>query len=289
MSESQAKIRLTMDGQQASREAKRVKRSVAGVGEEAGKWAASLAKTMAFSGVILGTMRSIVQAQDAARKGAADMSRSMGDASLRLSQALIRLRATEQEARAVTAVAEDNPEAVAATFERLAQSRKGRRPRGDMIDTARAAASGVFSQDEIDAAAQRGRRLDIAGREGALTPGARREIEIRREEQALLRRQRGGASDDMRLAEAELARRRQESPTAQALADLAESISQFFGIRQSDAVRGRGVNQTFSNALRERLTSDPPSETWHGRFVERILGIAEMRANRPQTGAKDGE
>ena len=277
MSESVGKIRITADGQQAIREMDRVGKRVKTIGDEVGQWANGMSKTLVFAGAILGTMRSIAQAQENARKAAADMGKERGKSALSLGVSMARMGIGGIEAKALQSLSERNPE-VAEFISGL--SGKRLRKGADVVGAAQAYASGMFDKDEIERGLKRGVKFGMLykERESKLTPEAREELKVREMEKDIAYRSRAESSNLRRLAAAELERRRLQSPSLQAVADTAENISQFIGINQSDTI----VSQQSGGGKTERIFGKAAVDAnkQFGRWVESLFNFDP----RPQIG-----
>jgi hypothetical protein len=259
MSESVGKIRITADGQQAIREMDRVGKKVKTIGSEVGQWANSMSKTLVFAGAILGTVRSIAQAQEAARKAAADMAKEHGKSALSLGVSMARMGIGGNQAKSLQLLSERNPE-VAEFISGL--SGKRLRKGADVVGAAQAYASGMFDKDEIERGLKRGVKFGMLykERESKLTPEAREELKAREKEKDIAYQSRDSASNKNRLAAAELERRRLQSPVAQALADQAENVGQFVGVNQSDIIAKQQSGEDRPSAPATTSTKAMPFE-----------------------------
>jgi hypothetical protein len=245
MAESSAKVRITLDGQQPIKEAERMKKGVKGVGDEINQWGKGLAKTMVLSTALLGTLRSMAQAQRAAGDAAANMSKDVGDASLKLAVTMARLKITGTQAQAIKAYAAKDPE-VAGFLESLAGVRSRGKP--DYVGAADAFTSGVMSPDEIRDKFKRGDSLPLAVgermRQVEADPDAQVELDTRRQEQVLNMRKRQFASPGMRLAKQREELRRLANPRAQALGEAAEGLLENVGVVFDQEQKDQGFMRT---------------------------------------------
>lgn len=230
MAESQAKIRLTLDGQQAIREAEKVKKGIRGVAEEGRGWAAAYAKTLAFSGALVGTLRQIVAAQNQARDAAAAMGESIkGAAQAEIALSRTRLNATQIQATLAAARGGVRSEEEVLSFaKRLGKDK--RLTAGKAINAARTFATGLASDEEI--LTGRGVSQDeIDRRSGMLSEDAKTSLAAQRIE--VLQQQRRRASTGTGkglgylLAQEAEKTRAAESPVLSSAKDAANTVTQF--------------------------------------------------------------
>jgi hypothetical protein len=291
MAESRANVRLTMDGQQAVQEAEKVKRGARGVGDEFKQAGVQIAKSVAG---IMTLAAAVDRAADAAkriREESAAANRERGGAALQRGAAGRAMTASPQVLQAYQAVQESgavDEQSQVAFMEALAKS-GGRRVRGARgLEYAQAFSSGAFTQDELLEMAKRGRRPDVAGRMGSLSPSELDEIQIRTEELNKTRRIAAGGRAE-RLVLAERARQRRDSPYASTAAEIAEGIplaGQIGGEIGARLLEGRDQRNTAFNATMGEIeqAATPSNLLRSAQTINRNLGGAILRS----FGALDG-
>lgn len=220
MAESEVKIKVTADGQQAIKEVERVRKGVKGIGDEFAQVGQQFFRTVAGIASLANMLDKAADASKRVReelvaankeRGGSALDRGAAGRAMKASGSVLQAYKNIQEGGAVS------EQSQVAFMSKLAEVGKKTQGAGG-LEYAKAFATGAFTEKELLDLAKKGKAPDIAGRMASLSPDERNEIEVRKSELANTRIE-SGAARSQRLAASELERQRRDNPTATAFTE----------------------------------------------------------------------
>jgi hypothetical protein len=177
MAESSAKIRLTLDGQQVSREATKLSGQIGKMGE-------GFIKGVLGIGAMVGGLKRAVEAANEFQKSLGEATKEAGQTALKLAEVSRQFKSSDLATLSseLKGGARSQSEGIAFLSD-LAEKTKGRASSQQQVEGLRAFMSGGYTKDEAISKSRGGiSREDISKRVAGMPEGARRELQFMEQE-----------------------------------------------------------------------------------------------------------
>jgi hypothetical protein len=213
MAESEAKIKVTADGQQAIKEVERVRKGVKGIGDEFAQVGQQFFRTVAGIASLANMLDKAADASRRVREELVAANKERGGSALDREAAGRAMKLTQAQMQAYKGIQETGAVGEQAQVSFMAKlGEVGKKTQGvGGIEYAKAFATGAFTEKELLEMAKKGKTPDIAGRMASLSPDALNEINMRSSELEKTRVD-SSAARSQRLAASELERQRRDNP-----------------------------------------------------------------------------